>query len=277
MVQPIPSPLWVVSLDDPRAPPTDVWNAMSDAERQAVLDALPSEFPAVEAHPPEGDFHDEEGSRLKRGLRRVFGSGPRQVYVAGDLPVYYPGEAMFSPDLIAVVGVSPHFRKGWVKDAEGGRGLDFALELIWSGSRRKDLADNVTKYARLRIPEYFVFDMPRRLLLGYRLQEGAAEYTPLEPRAGVLELATLGLGLMVEGEKLRFLAATAPIPDPDELIARLERTTDGSLARIRELEAALDAEQKAREAEQKAREAEHKARERAEAKLRELGIDPDQL
>ena len=31
-----------------------------------------------------------------------------------------------------------------------GKGLDFALELIWSGRRRKDLADNVDKYARLQ-------------------------------------------------------------------------------------------------------------------------------
>ena len=46
MAPSVSSPLWVVSLDDPRAPPTDVWNAMSEAERQAVLDALPSEFPA---------------------------------------------------------------------------------------------------------------------------------------------------------------------------------------------------------------------------------------
>lgn len=242
---------------------------MSEAERAALLDALPSEFPASEASPPEGDFHDEEGSRLKRALRRFFGSGPRPVYVAGDLPVYYPAERMFAPDLIAVVGVSPHFRKSWVKDTEG-RGLDFALELIWSGRRRKDLADNVDKYARLEIPEYFVFDMPRRLLIGYRLAEGAHEYEPLDMRGGVLTSNALGLGLTVEGDKLRFLAGTAPIPDPDELITRLESTVDASLDRLRELEAALEKEQKAREAEQK-------ARERVEAKLRELGIDPDDL
>lgn len=267
---------WDVDEDDPRAPPTELWEAMSVEQRQAVLDALPSEFPATEASPPEGDFHDEEGSRLKRGLRRFFGDGPRQVYVAGDLPVYYPDEPMFSPDLIAVVDVEPHFRNSWVKDHEG-KGLDFALELIWSGRRRKDLADNVDKYARLRIPEYFVFDMPRRMLLGYRLEEGANEYAPVDMRAGQFHSTTLDLHLMVEGSKLRFLSGTAAIPDPDELITRLETTVDTSLERVRDLEARLHAEQKAREAEQKAREAEQKAREAAEAKLRELGIDPKDL
>jgi Uma2 family endonuclease len=267
---------WQIDPDDPRAPPTHIWDAMTDSERKAVLDALPSEFPVSEAHPPEGDFHDEEGSRLKRGLRRFFGGGPRSIYIAGNLPIYYPGEPMFSPDLIAVTDVPTHFRSSWVKSAEG-KGVDFALELIWSGKRRKDLADNVDKYARLEVPEYFVFDMPRRLLLGYRLDPGALEYAALEMRAGVLQSQQLGLGITVEGDKLRFLSVTAPIPDPDELIARLERTADFGLARLRELEAAFEAEQKAREAEQKAREAEQKARERAEAKLRELGIDPETL
>jgi Uma2 family endonuclease len=270
--------LWHVDPDDPRAPPTHVWELMTDAERQMVLNELPSEFPVSEAHPPEGDFHDEESSRLKRGLRRFFGGGgsSRRVYVAGNLPVYYPGEPMFSPDLIAVADVSPHLRPGWVKSAEG-KGVDLALELIWSGRRRKDLADNVEKYARLEIPEYFVFDMPRRLLLGYRLEPGAHEYAPLDMRAGVLQSHQLGLGIMVEGDKLRFLWATAPIPDPDELIVRLEKTADAGMTRIRELEAAVEAEQRAREAEQRAREAEQRAREKAEARLRELGIDPTTL
>jgi Uma2 family endonuclease len=257
------SPLrWIVDPDDPRAPPTEIWNAMSEVERRAVVDALPSEFEPSETSPPEGDFHDEEGSRLKRGLRRFYAKGPRSVYIAGDLPIYYPGEPMFAPDLIAVADVPTHFRNSWVKDYEG-QGIDFALELIWSGRRRKDLADNVDKYARLGIPEYLVFDMPRRLLVGYRLEDAREEYAPMTVRAGVLHLATLGLDVAVEGDKLRFFSGTAPIPDPDELIGRLEVTLDTGLARIRELEAALEAEQKARE--------------RAEAKLKELGIDPKVL
>jgi Uma2 family endonuclease len=276
MAQHATKPTWIVDPDDPRAPPLAVWRALSPAERAAVVAALPSEFPAVEAHPPEGDFHDEEGSRLKRGLRRFFSGGPRNVYIAGNLPVYYPGERMFSPDLLGVVDVSPHLRNSWVKEAEG-KGLDFALELIWSGRRRKDLADNVDEYARLGMPEYFVFDMPRRMLLGYRLEAGQAAYTPIPMHVGVLQSQQLGLGLMVEGDRLRFLWHTAPIPDPDELVRRLEATIDVELARVRDLETALGAEQKAREAEQKAREAEQKARERAEEKLRELGVDPDAL
>ena len=41
--------------------------------------------------------------------------------------MYYPGERMFSPDLIAVVDVDPHPRDHWSVSAEG-RGLDVARE-----------------------------------------------------------------------------------------------------------------------------------------------------
>lgn len=141
-------PHWQIDPDDPRAPPLEVWTALTAEQRLEVLDALPSEF-------------------------------------------HYPGEPMFAPDLIAVTDVEPNFRKAWVKAHE-----------------------------------------------------------------------TLGLELMVEGHKLRFLSATAAIPDPDELIGRLERTIDANAARVRELETALEAEQKARE--------------RLAAKLRELGVDPEE-
>ena len=98
---------WVVDPEDPRAPPTEIWEAMSEAERRAVVDALPSEFEPSETSPPESDFHDEEGSRLKRGLTRFYAKGPRDVHIAGDLTVYYPGEPMFAPDRAATSFMSP--------------------------------------------------------------------------------------------------------------------------------------------------------------------------
>jgi Uma2 family endonuclease len=52
--------------------------------------------------------------------------------------------------------------------AEEQRGLDFVLEVLHLGNRKKDLVDNVERYARLRIPEYFVYDRARQQILGYR-------------------------------------------------------------------------------------------------------------
>jgi hypothetical protein len=36
-----PSPLWRLDPDDPRAPSREVWERMSEAERQRVVDELP--------------------------------------------------------------------------------------------------------------------------------------------------------------------------------------------------------------------------------------------
>ena len=45
---------------------------MTEAERAAVVEALPSEFPVSEASPPEGDRHWEPMVTAKLTLRRHF-------------------------------------------------------------------------------------------------------------------------------------------------------------------------------------------------------------
>ncbi|MCC6649001.1 MAG: Uma2 family endonuclease, partial [Polyangiaceae bacterium] len=45
-------PTWTLDPADPRAPPRVVWDAMSRAEQDRVVAALPSEPAAREAAPP---------------------------------------------------------------------------------------------------------------------------------------------------------------------------------------------------------------------------------
>jgi hypothetical protein len=127
------------------------------------------------------------------------------------------------------------------------------------------LVTNVDRLARLGVPDYFVFDMARGRLHGYRL-EGAA-YLPLVPHAGRFEARALGLQLGLEGGKVRFYASTAPIPDEAELLERLATTLDDSVAVVADLEKRLAESEGAREEARAAREAEQKAREDAEARL----------
>jgi hypothetical protein len=190
------------------------------------------------------------------------------MYVSGNLPVYYPGEAMFSPDVIAVRDVEPHQRESFIVSRED-HGLDFALEIIVSGRRRKDLKDNVKRYARLGIFEYFVFDATRRHLVGYRLPSPeATSYDPIVPQGGRYASLVLELDLYLEEGKLGFAANDASLPNTDQLIAKLEKLMDEGERRYAELEAALEEEQKRREEEQKRREEEQKRREE-EQKRRE--------
>ena len=59
------------------------------------------------------------------------------------------------------------------------------LEMLHHGDRNKDLVENVERYARLGVPEYFVFDKSRDEVLGYRLSgQGSGRYTRVVPQRG---------------------------------------------------------------------------------------------
>jgi hypothetical protein len=143
--------------DDPRAPTQDEWDRLSDSERRWIVDHLPSELPPNELAPPEGDVHYDHVRSTREALRRYFRRIRRKVYIGSTLPVYYPGESMFSVDALAVLDVEDGPRNSWVVSAEG-RGLDWALEIHWLGHRAKDFERNGTWFPRLGIAEYFVFD-----------------------------------------------------------------------------------------------------------------------
>ena len=254
---------WAIDPDDPRAPPTEVWDALSPAQRERLVDALPSEW--EDALPPEGDRHWNPKVNARKTLERYFARTGRSVYVGSELPIYYPGERVFAPDVFAVLDVSRHERDRWVVSAEG-KGLDFVLEIFLSGDRKKDHDGNVERYARLGIPEYFLFDRGRLRLWGFRLAgPGATTYTPILPQGGYFRVATLGLGLAIAGDQLRFYAGDGELPDAEELIERLERAVDGLQTRADE--EARRAEEEARRAEEEARRAEAEAR-KAEAEAR---------
>lgn len=236
---------------------------MTKEERAEVLDNLPSEFPISESAPPEGDTHFEAVVRARDVLRGYFGRSGRRVWIANNLPVYYPQERMFSPDVIAVVDVDPHSRDHWTVSAEG-KGLDVAIEILWSGRRKKDLHDNVERFARLGVPEYFIFDRRKLRLHGHRLPSPAAKaYLPILPQFGTYRSEQLGLELGVEGDKLRFSVSGAPILESAELIAQLDAKFSAAEARAEE--EAGRAEQEAGRADQEARRADDTEQRLAEA------------
>ncbi|KYF98672.1 hypothetical protein BE18_04545 [Sorangium cellulosum] len=232
---------WEFDPDDPRAPPQDLWDRMTPEERQRVLDTLPSEFEVSEASPPEGDFHFNPKVAARDTLGGYFQRIGRRVYLACELPVYYPAERMFAPDLIAVLDVEVKERAHWSVSAEG-KGVDLALEVLWRGKSKKDLEDNVTRYASLGISEYFVFDRRRRRLRGFRLAQGSARYQPIVPQDGRLTSAVLDLDLGLEEDRLRFFQGQTALPDTRELLARLDTMVGGLETRIEQTERRLDEE-----------------------------------
>jgi Uma2 family endonuclease len=261
-----------LNFDAPLAPTTEQWEAMSEDERARVVDALPSSIPRL--HLPEGDFHRIPKARALSSLSEYFRRLRRRVYLSSELPVYYPGERVFGPDVFAVLDVEPHPREKWVVSLEG-RGLDFVLEVHVAGHRAKDLVDNVARYARLGIPEYFVYEPRRSRILGFRLVPGRTDYQPIVPQEGRWASAVLGLDLAMENGRVRFYHGSAALPEAEELIVRLGAMVDEIVVREGDLARQLELERsRADEATSRADEATSRA-ERLAARLRDLGIDPD--
>jgi len=256
-----------LDVDDPRAPSQADWDRLTPQQRQHFVDHLPTEFPLIIA--PEGDLHRRTKEQAFQALDEYFRRTRRSIYLSSELPVYYPAEAMFAPDIIAVLDVEPHERKGWVVSHEG-KGLDFALEIHAFGRRAKDFQYNVERFARLRIPEYFAFDPERNHLQGWRLspKPEVDDYQPIIPQEGRWSSEVLGLDLALGDRRLSFFHGSAELLDGRNLVRRLSSMVDDAVRR---------AESEARRAEDETLRAEGEARraERLAARLRELGVDPD--
>jgi len=191
--------------------------------------------------------------------------------------VYYPDETPFYPDLFAVRDVPMHKRDTWVVSAEG-RGLDWILEVLVLGNRRKDLEQNVLRYARLGVTEYFIFEPRARRLRGYRLTApGVAMYESLASYDGTFVSKVLGLDLLaLPSGCLRFRRGDDDLLVPQEVIDRLEAFSEEATAaaeeaaiRIEEEQERADAERQRADAEQQRADAEQQRadaeRQRADA------------
>lgn len=257
----------------PQAPSQEEWEALSEEARKRVVASLPGEVTEAEMSPPEGDRHFQAKVKALDTLRSYFERQRRRVYLAAELPVYYPGTRRFAPDLLAVLDVDTHVRDKWVVSAEG-KGLDFVLEVHVGGDRKKDAVENVTRYARLGIPEYFIYDRSRQRLLGHRLPSAEARvYVPIVPQHGGYSSVQLGLELRIEDDRLRFYAGSALLLESEELIARLEHMVEGLQQRAEE--EARRAEEATRRAEEEARRAEEEARARREAEQRAAALQAE--
>lgn len=247
----------------PITPSAERWRAMSPADRDAHLLEVFAALEREELRAAEGLRHFKSKVGALSTLKGHFSRVGRKVFLACELAVLYPGERAFAPDLLAVLDVeSPDDddRDCWSVVDEG-RGPDLVLEVHYKGDKTKDLVSNVARYARLGIPEYFVYDRAGQKLYGYRLRGG--RYVTLTARLGQLGSEVLGLSLGILGGRLRFFSGDAMIPEHDEILGRLEQVID-------EREREIASETRAREEAERARE-EAQARVAAlEAELAEL-------
>jgi Uma2 family endonuclease len=228
----------------PIAPTEEAWRAMSPDRRARLLDDILDVLSDPRAAMSEGRPHKKAKKRSLDMLGLHFRATGRVVYLAEEMAVLYPGEEVFTPDVLAVVGVAEpedDERMAWVV-ADEGKGLDLVLEVLHRGDRKKDLEVNVERYAHLGIPEYFVYDRAQDRVRGFRLPApGAKRYLPIVPQGGRYASAVLGVDLAVEGGQLRFFEGMAELFGSDELIRRLNGMVREREAKAEEAEARAEA------------------------------------
>ena len=184
------------------------------------------------------------------GALRVYYGARADVYVSGDLLIYYEEgnpRVSVAPDAFVAFGVEDRVRMSY-KVWEEGKGPDFVLEVASRSTWREDVETKPAVYARLGVREYFLYDptgehlSPR--LRGYRLVGGEYEGEPVVEsidRTLALRSETLGLELRAKGGEVRF---RDPATGQDLLSHREEHA-----ARAREAAARCAAEARAAELE----------------------------
>jgi hypothetical protein len=221
----------------PIVPSAEAWQAMTEAARERFLDEATLALQRESALTPEGFPHFFNKNRAYNVLRDHFDRVGRGIFPACELPVFYPGVSPFAPDLIAVVDVDSvparESRRRWVVATEN-RGI------LFDGDRQKDLGRNVELFASLGISEYFVYDVLRRRLHGFRRLDGA--YREIRPRGTALWSGILGMELDLVEDMLTFSIGGASVPASPERLGRMERIAERLNSRVAEAEASVQAE-----------------------------------
>ena len=246
--------------------------------------AVEVEYPSSDGKPLAENDAQHTAILYGIGALSVHYAGRNDVYVSGDLLIYYEEgnpRVSVAPDVFVVFGVEDRMRMNY-KVWEEGKGPDFVLEVASPSTWREDVGRKRGVYARLGVKEYWLFDPLgehlKPALQGYRLVDGEYERQPLlaslDRRLG-LRSETLGLELWAKGRRMRFRdpGTGLDLLSHDEEHDRAEREAAAyhqEAAARRSAEARAGREAAARQQEATARRQEAAARQAAETRVAEL-------
>ncbi len=196
---------------------------------------------------------------IKENLEWLFAEDPN-VFVAGDL-LWYPVEGnnktRVAPDALIVFGRPKGDRGSYKQWEEDNIAPQVVFEILSPGNTKAEMNRKLLFYDRFGVEEYYLYDPDLNHLSGWVRTEGFLDI--IEP---IQQWVSPRL-------KIRFELSETDLeiyrPDGNRFLTYTEIAQKAKLA-----------EQKAELAAQKAQLAEQKAAKLAE-KLREIGIDPDQV
>ena len=235
------------------------------------VDDLTIEYPSSDGEPmAESDYQYTPMSYAVSSLRVRY-HGREDVYIAGDMLVYYrmnQRNVRVAPDVYAVFGVTGnHRRDTWLVWREG-KAPDFVMEIASPGTWRRDVGEKRDIYARMRVQEYVRLDPTGQCftpaLVIESLDDGIYRPRPVTMDAdGILRgySAVLELEICVlPGLELRFY---------DPATGEWLRSHQESETALRAAEAAKQAAEVGLQQSEAARQRFEAARQAAEAELRQ--------
>jgi Uma2 family endonuclease len=244
------------------------------APTETLQVALPTlELPTEDGIPLESGWHRSEINLLIESQRHHW-RDRTDFYCGGNMVLYYSLEQVRNrdyrgPDFFVVLGVDGSYsREAWVVWEEEGRYPNVIVELLSPTTAEGDKTVKWGLYEQtFRTPEYYCYDPETQELIGWRLSRGS--YEPIQPdERGWLWSEQLGLWLgRWEGEY-----------QEEQAIWLRFYTAEGELVLLpaeAERERAEQADRRAEQERQRAEQADQRA-ERLSARLRALGLEPDE-
>ncbi len=250
------------------------------------LEIIPPQSELEEIEFPPGDLESKEPPlETELHLRQILlliqmleylWQERQDFYAFGNLTIYYSPEQKKNqnfrgPDFFVVLDTERKPRKSWVVWEEGGKYPNVIVELLSNSTANVDRTEKKRIYQDIfRTPEYFWFSPDTLEFQGFELLRG--QYEEIKPNEqGQLWSQQLQLFLGVSEQKLRFFTPEGElVPTPEEAAQIAEQ-------RASEAEESAETEKQQREAAQQQLETEQQRNQRLAAKLRELGINPDDL
>jgi Uma2 family endonuclease len=203
---------------------------------------------------------------IQQNLEWLFADNPN-VFVAGDL-LWYPVEGdnktRVAPDVMVAVGRPKGDRGSYKQWEEADLPPQVVFEILSPGNTRAEMSRKLLFYDRFGVEEYYLYDPDNHELNGWLRREGFLDV--IEPMAGWVS-PRLQIRFELLAEALQIYR-----PDGQQFLSYVDIAQRAEDERQR----AEDERQRAEEERQRAEEAEARAT-RLANRLRELGIDPEQV
>jgi Uma2 family endonuclease len=189
---------------------------------------------------------------IQQNLEWMFAANPN-VFVAGDL-LWYPVEGdnktRTAPDVMVVLGRPKGDRGSYKQWEEENLPPQVVFEILSPGNTRAEMSRKLLFYNQFGVVEYYLYDPVRNELSGWLRREGFLDL--IEPMADWVS-PQLQIRFDVSGDELQIYR-----PEGQRFLSYVEIA------------------KRAEEERQRAEKAEEKAN-RLAKRLREMGIDPEQV